>query len=322
MAKKRTSEIGTKRFSQKLPEAVAGISEFMQLYADKFGPDSPGVGDAYLQLHSIRLLPDRKAYSELNDVEFSQHVISKGSANSFEDTLLGQYLLNDPSEKRDRLETVESVLTNSLDDWEDTDPEKVRSALLVLLDLAAWWEIVGNTTRSAGLTKRVVDLCRNYLEPTDASTVSALTDMAVHCLKRGKPDEAELLLKEALEICEANPAAKGLYGPRVLMNLAAVAASRGQMPVAACYLDRALQVAERVPVADKSQILEVLCDQAKVYSAMNQRERFDQVVARAMKTAEERWRNDPSLATECMMTLFGFVRHRADLMRRDASPKR
>ncbi|MGB6065386.1 MAG: tetratricopeptide repeat protein, partial [Desulfomonilaceae bacterium] len=122
--------------------------------------------------------------------------------------------------------------------------------------------------------------------------------------------------------CEANPAAKGLYGPRVLMNLAAVAASRGQMPVAACYLDRALQVAERVPVADKSQILEVLCDQAKVYSAMNQRERFDQVVARAMKTAEERWRNDPSLATECMMTLFGFVRHRADLMRRDASPKR
>ena len=294
-------EVDVNQFSQKLSEALSEISVLIQHFASEFGSSSPQAADCYLELRGFLIVQDQTSRQDLNPSTVS----SQRGIHRFDDSLLIKYLLHDPSQREERLQEVESALAGSLDEWIRTDPQKVKKALSVLLDVAACWEIVGNTARSAVLTERVVDLCRDYLEPTDALTVSALIDTAAYCLKSGKPDEAESLLKEALEICEANPEAMGRYGPRVLMNLAAGPASRGQMPVAACYLDQALEVAEQASEPDKDHILEVLCNQAKVCTAMKQRERFDQIAARVLNEAKEYWKSDPDFATECMMTLFG-----------------
>lgn len=293
-------------FFKNISEALSETSEEIRDIENKFGPNSLEMGNAYLKLHSTHILPEGASCGpEPNNEAACKLIVSKESAFSFENSLLYHHLSEDPAERENRLETIESVLVGSLDGWKATDPEKPRNALHTLLDLAEYWKIVGNFGRSETLTEGVAGLCQKHLDPTDSLTVSALSDLAAHRGKREKYDEAESLSNQALEICEANPDAMNLYGPRILMNLAAIAGSRGQVPVAACLLDQALEVAERVPVPNKSQILEVLCNQAKAYSAMNQRERFDHIVARAMNTAEDCWKSDPSLATECMMTLFG-----------------
>jgi tetratricopeptide (TPR) repeat protein len=251
------------------------------------------------------LVQDSKAHSEPAPSAASSQDISQRETAGFEDSLLIRYLRHDPSHQEDRLQAVESALTKSLGEWTDTKPAKVKQALLVLLDLAACWEIAGNSDRAADLNARVAALCQEYLEPTDALTVSALIDMAVSCHRRGRSEQAESLLKRVLELCEANSEAMSLYGPRVLMNLAAAAGSRGQAPIASCYLDRALEVAEQAPEPDRYHIMEVLCNQAKACVAMKQRERFDQVASRALNEAKAYWKSDPDFATECIMTLFG-----------------
>jgi tetratricopeptide (TPR) repeat protein len=298
-------ESDQKRFSRNLSEALAEVSAMIAHIASEFGSNSSQVAECYLELLGFRLLPAHEAHSVHNPGVASANLGPQEAAGSLENTLLGTYLLHDPVHQESRLRHIESALISSLDEWTDTKPEKVKQALFVLLDLAACWEIVGNSGQADALTEKVAGLCQEYLEPTDPLTVSALIDTAAYCHKRGKADEADSLLKAALDKCEANPEAMGRYGPRVLMNLAAVAASRGQTPVAACYLDQALEVAEQVPEPDRGHILEVLCNQAKACLAMNQRERFDQVAPRALNEAKEYWKSDRDFATECMMTLFG-----------------
>jgi len=298
-------ESDRKQFSRNLSEALVEVSAMIAHIASEFGSNSSQVAECYLELRAFRLLPDHEAHSAHNRGVASPNVGSQGGAGSVENTLLGKYLLHDPVHQEGRLREIESALINSLSEWTDTKPEKLKEALFVLLDLAACWEIIGNSSRAGDLTERVADLCQQYLEPADALTVSALIDTAAYCHKRGKADEADSLFRTALDKCEVNPEAMGRYGPRVLMNLAAVAASRGQAPIAACYLDRALEVAEQAPEPDRYHILEILCNQAKACVAMNQRERFDQVASRALNEAKEYWKSDRDFATECMMTLFG-----------------
>jgi tetratricopeptide (TPR) repeat protein len=298
-------ESDQKQFSRNLPEALAEVSAMIDHVVSEFGSNSPQLAECYLELRRFRLLPNREAHSDPNLGEASSNVISQEGAGSVENTLLGKYLLHDPLHQESRLRDIESALISSLDEWTDTNQERVKQALFVLLDLAACWEIIGNSSRAGDLTERVAGLCQQYLEPADALTVSALIDTAAYCVKRGKADEAESLLKAALDKCEANPQVMGRYGPRVLMNLAAVAASRGQAPIAAGYLDRALEAAEQAPELDRYHILEILCNQAKVCLAMKQRERFDRVASRALNEAKDYWKSDPDFATECMMILFG-----------------
>ena len=298
-------ESDQKQFSRNLSAALAEVSAMIDHVASEFGSNSSQVAECYLELRRFRLLPDHESDSEHNPGDASSNVGSQEGAGSFENTLLGKYLLHDPLPSERRLRETASSLINSLTQWTDTHPEKVRRALFVLLDLAACWEMAGNSSRADALTERVAGLCQEYLEPTDPLTVSAFIDTAVYCHKRGKADEADSLLKSALGICERNPEAMGLYGPRVLMNLAAVAGSRGQTPVAACYLDQALEVAEQASEPDRYHILEILCNQAKACVAMKQRERFDKVASRALNEAKDYWKSDPDFATECMMTLFG-----------------
>lgn len=291
-------------FSQKISEAMAPISEIIQNYADEHGPNSPQMGDGYLRLHRMRFLPDQSAYVKFSDEEYSRDVISRGITSDFEDTMLGLYIQHDLSQKEHRLETVESILINSLNEWTNAAPENVRQALFALLDLAAYWRILGNAARSRVLIERVVGLCHEYLDPTDAVLVRAFIDMSADH-EQGDSDKAERVLKKALEICEANPEAMDCYGARVLMNLAAIANSQDQLPFVIWYLDRALEVADRVSEPDRSQILELLCYQARLYSLLDQRERFDDLAVRALKEAKEYWKRDPDFATECMMSLFG-----------------
>lgn len=298
-------ESDRKQFSRNLSEALAEVSAMIDHVASEFGSNSSQVGECYLELRGFRLLPDHEAHSAHNLGETSSNVGSEQGAGSVENTLLGKYLLHDPVHQESHLRDVESALISSLDGWTDTKPEKVKQSLFVLLDLAACWEIIGNSSLAGALTQRVAGLCQQHLEPTDDLTVSAFIDTAAYCVKRGKVDEADSLLKAALDKCETNPEAMGRYGPRVLMNLAAVAVSRGQAPIAAGHLDRALEVAEQAPEPDRYHILEVLCNQAKTCVAMNQRERFDQVASRILNEAKEYRKCDSDFAAECMMTLFG-----------------
>ena len=301
-------ESDRKQFSTNLSEALAEVSAMIDHVASEFGSNSSQVAECYLELLRFRLLPDHESDSEHNPGDASPNVGPQEGAGSFENTLLGKYLLHDPVHQESRLRDIESALISYLSERTDTKPEKRKEALFVLLDLAACWEIVGNRGQADALTERVAGLCQEYLEPTDPLTVSAFIDTAVYCHKRGKADEADSLLKSALGICERNPEAMGLYGPRVLMNLAAVAGSRGQTPVAACFLDRALEVTEQAPEPDRYHILEILCNQAKACVAMNQRERFDKVASRALNEAKDYWKSDRDFATECMMILFGLYK--------------
>jgi tetratricopeptide (TPR) repeat protein len=288
-----------KQFSQNLSELLSEISELIRRIVSEFGPTSSQIAERYLELGGFLCIQNQNPETKTNEIASLRDTIC------FKDTLLAQYVLHDPSQSGERLQEAESALINSLDLWIGDNSEKVKKALLILLELGTCWEITGDSRRANALTERVAGLSQKYLGPANAVTVSALNDMAVHCFKLGKLDAADSYLEKAYESCQKNPEAMEYYGPRVLINLSSTAGSRGQFPIAACFLDQALEEVERLPEPDKFKILEILCNQAKIYSVMNQRERFDQPASRALKAAKEHWRSDPDFASECMMTLFG-----------------
>jgi len=122
-----------------------------------------------------------------------------------------------------------------------------------LIKLASIVRYNGDWRANEATLRRAVDLCRRTNRDSDL-TAAVLTNLGVALMDRSAPDEAELLLTEALALNRATHGDKFRNVPRNLSNLAAIRAGRGDLAGAEGLWLEALRLQKELVPADHPDI--------------------------------------------------------------------